>query len=111
MGIGEDMKVNELLEVSNSEFDEMVKRLGKKAKQGPMKTVWDPVKRVYKNVPVNQKPVKEGSEEHTQPIPGTVERRGHKFHAVNQMGVVEEFDDEGSAHTFARTGKSDIADE
>lgn len=43
------------------EFDQMVSRLGKKAKQGPMKTVWDPQKRVYKNVPVNQskQPVKE----------------------------------------------------
>ena len=36
------------------EFDAMVSRLGQKAKQGPMKTVWDPIKRVYKNVPVNQ---------------------------------------------------------
>lgn len=36
------------------EFDAMVSRLGQKAKQGPMKTVWDPVKRVYKNVPINQ---------------------------------------------------------
>ena len=36
------------------EFDAMISRLGQKAKQGPMKTVWDPVKRVYKNVPVNQ---------------------------------------------------------
>ena len=36
------------------EFDAMVSRLGQKAKQGPMKTVWDPVKRVYKTVPVNQ---------------------------------------------------------
>ena len=36
------------------EFDAMVSRLGQKAKQGPMKTVWDPVKRVYKNIPVNQ---------------------------------------------------------
>jgi len=36
------------------EFDAMVARLGQKAKQGPMKTVWDPVKRVYKTVPVNQ---------------------------------------------------------
>lgn len=42
------------------EFQAMVKRVGDKAKQGPLKTVWDPVKRVYKNVPVNQeKQVKE----------------------------------------------------
>jgi len=36
------------------EFDDLVKRVGQRAKQGPMKTVWDPVKRVYKNVPVKQ---------------------------------------------------------
>ena len=36
------------------EFDAMVARLGQKAKQGPMKTVWDPVKRVYKNVPIGK---------------------------------------------------------
>lgn len=35
------------------EWDAMVKRVGKVAKAGPLKTVWDPVKRVYKNVPVN----------------------------------------------------------
>jgi hypothetical protein len=35
------------------EFDAMVQRLGQQAKQGSLKTVWDPVKRVYKNVPVN----------------------------------------------------------
>lgn len=36
------------------EFDDLVKRVGQRAKQGPMKTVWDPEKRVYKNVPVKQ---------------------------------------------------------
>jgi hypothetical protein len=36
------------------EFDAIVARLGQRAKQGPMKTVWDPERRVYKNVPVNQ---------------------------------------------------------
>jgi hypothetical protein len=42
------------------EFQAMVKRVGDKAKQGPLKTVWDPVKRVYKNVPVGkEKEVKE----------------------------------------------------
>ena len=42
------------------EFQAMVKRVGDKAKQGPLKTVWDPVKRVYKNVPINKdKQVKE----------------------------------------------------
>lgn len=35
------------------EWDEKVQRLGQMAAQGPRKTVWDPVKRVYKTVPVN----------------------------------------------------------
>lgn len=37
----------------DSEWDEKVKRVGQMAKEGPRKTVWDPVKRVYKTVPVN----------------------------------------------------------
>ena len=37
----------------DDEFDAMVSRVGKLAKEGPRKTVWDPVKRVYKTVPVN----------------------------------------------------------
>lgn len=44
------------------EWDAMVRRVGQRAKQGPLKTVWDPVKRVYKNVPVkddNKKDVDE----------------------------------------------------
>ena len=38
----------------SDEFDAMVARVGKLAKAGPLKTVWDPEKRVYKNVPVKQ---------------------------------------------------------
>jgi hypothetical protein len=34
-------------------FDAAMARLKQRASQGPLKTVWDPVKRVYKNVPVN----------------------------------------------------------
>ena len=42
------------------EYQSMVSRVGKLAKEGPRKTVWDPVKRVYKNVPADdKKPVKE----------------------------------------------------
>jgi len=42
------------------EYQAMVQRVGDRARQGAMKTVWDPVKRVYKNVPVKQtKSVKE----------------------------------------------------
>jgi hypothetical protein len=36
------------------EYQDMVKRVGQLAKEGPRKTVYDPVKRVYKTVPVNQ---------------------------------------------------------
>ena len=36
------------------EYQAMVKRVGQRAKQGPLKTVWDPEKRVYKNVPREQ---------------------------------------------------------
>ena len=33
------------------DFDNMVGRLKQLAGAGPLKTVWDPAKRVYKNVP------------------------------------------------------------
>jgi hypothetical protein len=36
------------------EFDQMMLRLKTLAGAGPLKTVWDPVKRVYKNVPIDQ---------------------------------------------------------
>ena len=36
------------------EYQDMVSRVKKLAGQGPRKTVWDPVKRVYKTVPVNK---------------------------------------------------------
>lgn len=36
------------------EWDEKMQHLKKLAGLGPLKTVWDPEKRVYKNVPVNQ---------------------------------------------------------
>lgn len=35
------------------DYQDRVKRLGQMAQQGPRKTVWDPVKQVYKTVPVN----------------------------------------------------------
>jgi hypothetical protein len=45
------------VDYDDPKWDAMVKRVGQKAKEGPRKTVYDPVKRVYKTVPVN--PVKE----------------------------------------------------
>lgn len=55
------------------EFQSMVKRLGQKAKQGPMKTIWDPVKRVYKTVPVKakEKEVKEYENEQSPNVQTT----------------------------------------
>jgi hypothetical protein len=49
------------------EWDEKVERVGKLAKEGPRKTVWDPVKRVYKTVPVN--PPKEKGVAEGEPSP------------------------------------------
>jgi hypothetical protein len=52
------------------EYQEKVKRLGQMAKQGERKTVWDPVKRVYKTVPVNppkEQGVAEGSKKSITP--------------------------------------------
>jgi hypothetical protein len=40
------------------EYDDMVARVRKLAGLGPMKTVWDPTKRVYKNVPTADQPQK-----------------------------------------------------
>ena len=44
-------------------WDEKINRLKKQAQQGERKTVWDPVKRVYKTVPVKQSAIGQGVEE------------------------------------------------
>jgi hypothetical protein len=52
------------------EYQDKVKRLGQMAKQGERKTVWDPIKRVYKTVPVNpskEQGVAEGSNDTIYP--------------------------------------------
>ena len=38
----------------DDKYQSMVKRVGQMAKEGPRKTAWDPVKKVYKTVPVGQ---------------------------------------------------------
>ena len=43
------------MDYDDPEWTSKVERLRKLAGMGPLKTVWDPVKRVYKNVPVNNK--------------------------------------------------------
>lgn len=53
----------------DDEFDAMVSRVGKLAKEGPRKTVWDPVKRVYKTVPVNPPKEKEIKEYENEQSP------------------------------------------
>jgi hypothetical protein len=57
------------------EWDEKVKRIGQMAKEGPRKTVWDPVKRVYKTVPVKQSGIKQGINELS---PGATGPKGPK---------------------------------
>jgi hypothetical protein len=42
-----------------ADFDSMIQRLSKVAKAGPMKTVWDPEKRVYRNMPTAQQPAQQ----------------------------------------------------
>ena len=42
------------VDYDDPKWDAMVSRVGKLAKEGPRKTVYDPVKRVYKTVPVNK---------------------------------------------------------
>jgi hypothetical protein len=54
-GLAEDNKESDY----GADYQDKVKRLGQMAKQGERKTVWDPVKRVYKTVPVNA-PKKQG---------------------------------------------------
>jgi hypothetical protein len=51
--VGNEQGVAEGETKYDAEWDEKVQRLGQMAKQGPHKTVWDSVKRVYKTVPVN----------------------------------------------------------
>jgi len=71
-------------------FDAAMARLKQRASQGPLKTVWDPVKRVYKNVPVN--PPKAGMTENAEGlnvgddviITGNVEFQG-------KTGVIDSF--------------------
>jgi uncharacterized small protein (DUF1192 family) len=45
--------VSEAEQDYGADYQDKVQRLGQMAKQGERKTVWDPVKRVYKTVPVN----------------------------------------------------------
>jgi hypothetical protein len=64
----ENYNVDESKEVDydDPKWDAMVKRVGQLAKQGPRKTVYDPVKRVYKTVPVNPPKDKGVAEEWSQ---------------------------------------------
>ena len=41
------------------DFDDMVSRLKKLAGAGPMKTVYDPDRRVYRNMPTAQQPAQQ----------------------------------------------------
>jgi hypothetical protein len=58
----------------DSNYQDTVKRVGQMAKEGPRKTVWDPVKRVYKTVPVNP------------PKTETIKKVGSEYELVSKKG-------------------------
>ena len=64
------------------EYQDMVSRVRQLAKAGPLKTVWDPVKRVYRNVPVNP-PKKDKAVDENQGWAATLE---------NTVGYIQEED-------------------
>ena len=91
------------------EYQAMVKRVGQLAKEGPRKTVWDPVKRVYKTVPVNapkkDAPVKEkmmpasnfaGSKKNKLGTAGQLKATADHARAGDLVGGAEESYDGGS---------------
>ena len=105
------------------DYQAMVKRVGQMAKEGPRKTVWDPVKRVYKTVPVNPPKKEQGVAEGSMKriigyrVVGTdifipikdfeqdgryYELRGHEFEPVwdDEQGVAEEQLDENLRQWF-----------
>lgn len=53
---GEIDEADKIGNMDADDFDAAMSRLKKLAGQGPLKTVWDPVKRVYRNVPVAVQP-------------------------------------------------------
>lgn len=53
------MDMSEAEEEYGPEWQAMVKRVGQRAKEGPRKTVWDPVKQVYTTAPINPPKKKE----------------------------------------------------
>ena len=59
-GPDETQDVAEAEQVDSPKFQSAVSALKQMAKQGERKTVWDPVKRVYKTVPVNTPKKEEG---------------------------------------------------
>ncbi len=56
--VGEDSNEKIADRYDDEEWDEKIQHLKKLAGLGPLKTVWDPVKRVYKNVPATEMPKK-----------------------------------------------------
>jgi hypothetical protein len=65
------------------EYQDKVKRLGQMAKQGERKTVWDPIKRVYKTVPVNS-PKEQGVAEGLDEAVGD----NYLYHATQPSGMM-----------------------
>lgn len=59
-GVGESSKPVLKKDYSPEEWSDLVKNVGKKAKEGPREIVWNPKTRAYTTAPVKSKPVKEG---------------------------------------------------
>ena len=77
------------VDYDDPKWDAMVKRVGQLAKEGPRKTVYDPVKRVYKTVPVNP-PKQQGVAEAFGPLPRDNQQIRLGRHTVNIERVGED---------------------
>jgi hypothetical protein len=89
----ENYNVDESKEVDydDPKWDAMVNRVGQLAKQGERKTVYDPIKRVYKTVPVNP-PKDKGVAEAFGPLPRDNQQIRLGRHTINIERVGEDKD-------------------
>jgi len=67
-----------------ADYQDKVKRLSQMAKQGERKTVWDPIKRVYKTVPVNP-PKEQGVNEKMMPASTFAGSKKNKLGPAGQL--------------------------
>ncbi len=89
-----------------ADYQDMVKRVGEKAKQGPMKTVWvaDTYGKGgrYKVVPKNDKPVKQGMAEGTAADGSVNYTLGHTPDPKHVYSIHRDGEKEGTYHSVAQ---------